>query len=176
MYDNNLFISTHWRNFVSFFPENFLNDVEKFLQDILEPSLTPSVEPDASSWYDQQLEMGSTYAQHGFCYYTSRCLSLGSEVGFQNTVDLAKEMLASSTNVMALGKLLTQGNINSQNLYDGSLHIKAPRYGISIGRYGLISSDNARIIRCSLKKQYLLEYALNMNYCASLTMHLLKQV
>ncbi|XP_008802093.2 uncharacterized protein LOC103716027 [Phoenix dactylifera] len=104
------------------------------VNDILEPSLTPCVEPDASSWYDQQLEMGSTYAQHGLCFHASRCLSLGSELGFENTVDLAQEMLASSTNVMALGKLLAQGNVTSQNLYDGRLHIKAPRYGLSIRR------------------------------------------
>lgn len=103
------------------------------ISDILEPSLTPCVEPDAS-WYDEQFEMGSTYAQHGLCFYTNRCLSLGSELGFESTLDLAQEMLASSTNVMARGKLLTQGHIASQNLYDGIFHAKAPRYDISIGR------------------------------------------
>ncbi|KAJ0976030.1 hypothetical protein J5N97_017995 [Dioscorea zingiberensis] len=102
---------------------------EALFSDILDEGLMPSVESEDFSWVDRQFEMGSTYAQHGFCFYTNKCATIGSIFGSQNTVDLAQEMLASSTNVMALGKLLSTRNLPSE----GILQIEAMKFG-SMGR------------------------------------------
>ncbi|CAK8570335.1 unnamed protein product [Lathyrus sativus] len=59
------------------------------------------------SWYDEQMMM-STVAEHGFCFYAKRIVDAGSKFGFENRVDVASEMLASTTNIMALGKLSRQ--------------------------------------------------------------------
>lgn len=79
---------------------------------------------------DRQFEMGSTYAQHGFCFYANKCAATGSSFGSQTTLDLAHEMLASSTNVMALGKLLTTPNLS----WKGTLLMETMKIG-SEGRY-----------------------------------------
>ncbi|XP_072974028.1 uncharacterized protein [Typha angustifolia] len=103
-----------------------LNSCIPFINDILDPSLMPCDEPDDFSWYDKQFEMGSTYAQHGLCLYTKICANIGSDLG-AGSVDLAQEMLVSSSNTMALGKLLIVGNNYSEILYNGNLQIQEPR-------------------------------------------------
>ncbi|KAJ6798913.1 Uncharacterized protein M6B38_212620 [Iris pallida] len=90
--------------------------------DMLDPSITHCVEPDDFSWYEEQYEIGSTYAQHGLCFYSVKCAAIGSSLGHENTVDLAQEMLSSSTNTMALGKLLSKGK-NAPNSYLGNSNI-----------------------------------------------------
>ncbi|KAJ9673640.1 hypothetical protein PVL29_023286 [Vitis rotundifolia] len=75
-------------------------------QDSLDLSTVPcGEESHAFSWYDEQLQMASTIAQHGFCFYSKYIAAAGSILGSDYTVDLASEMLASTTNTMALGKL-----------------------------------------------------------------------
>lgn len=74
--------------------------------DSLDLSTVPcGEESHAFSWYDEQLQMASTIAQHGFCFYSKYIAAAGSMLGSDYTVDLASEMLASTTNTMALGKL-----------------------------------------------------------------------
>lgn len=74
--------------------------------DSLDLSTVPcGEESHAFSWYDEQLQMASTIAQHGFCFYSKYIAAAGSILGSDYTVDLASEMLASTTNTMALGKL-----------------------------------------------------------------------
>ena len=98
--------------------------------------MAPSVEPDICSCYEDQMEIGSTYAQHGLCFYTSRFAEVGTNLGRGSTMDLALEMLASSTNTMALGKLLSKGKTTSQNLHlEGSLCMTEPRPRIPTRRY-----------------------------------------
>lgn len=55
---------------------------------------------------DDQLQMSSVLAQHGMCYYAKEAAALGSKIGSISSVDLASEMLESSANTMALGKLV----------------------------------------------------------------------
>lgn len=74
--------------------------------DSLDLSTVPcGEESHAFSWYDEQLQMASTIAQHGFCFYSKYIAAAGSILGSDYMVDLASEMLASTTNTMALGKL-----------------------------------------------------------------------
>nr|CAN67425.1 hypothetical protein VITISV_006652 [Vitis vinifera] len=74
--------------------------------DSLDLSAVPcGEESHAFSWYDEQLQMASTIAQHGFCFYSKYIAAAGSILGSDYMVDLASEMLASTTNTMALGKL-----------------------------------------------------------------------
>ncbi|XP_077250105.1 P-loop containing nucleoside triphosphate hydrolases superfamily protein isoform X2 [Tasmannia lanceolata] len=85
-----------------------LSCCQPVISDSLEPSMVPYVEPDATCWYDEQLEMTSTFAQHGLCFYTKKTATMGLNLGCENKVDLAQEMLACSTNTTALGKLVAQ--------------------------------------------------------------------
>lgn len=106
------------------------------MQDSLEPSMVPCVEPDICSCYEEQTKMGSTYAQHGLCFYTNKLAEIGSTFGHADTLDLAQEMLASSMSTMALGKLISTGKTISQNSQlEGSLHKEKPRCSIPTGRY-----------------------------------------
>ncbi|KAL3504157.1 hypothetical protein ACH5RR_033998 [Cinchona calisaya] len=75
--------------------------------DTLEPSLLTCEESELCSWYDDHLHMSSIMAQHGICFYTKESVGLGSNGASLDSVDLALEMLSSSTNGMALGKLLS---------------------------------------------------------------------
>lgn len=105
------------------------------INDTLEPSMVPCVEPDICSCYEEQMEMGSTYAQHGLCFYTNKLAEVGSSMGHAGTLDLAQEMLASSMSTMALGKLISKGKAISQNSQlEGSMHKEKPRCGIPTGR------------------------------------------
>ncbi|CDP18333.1 unnamed protein product [Coffea canephora] len=75
--------------------------------DSLEPSLSPCEESQLGSWYDDHLHMSSIMAQHGMCFYAKESLAVGSNRDSVDRVDLAWEMLSSSTNAMALGRLLS---------------------------------------------------------------------
>lgn len=92
-----------------------MHDILVSVQDNLEPTSAPCVEPDSFSWYDEQVEMGSTFAQHGLCFYAVKFDAVGSCLGCNDTSDLAQEMLASSTGSTALGKLLIRESITGQN-------------------------------------------------------------
>lgn len=77
------------------------------MQDHLEQSLLPCHEPESRGWYDDQLEMCSTFAQHGFCFHAKKASFMEPSFGCQLKVDIAHEMLACSTSTMAMGKLIT---------------------------------------------------------------------
>ncbi|XP_068481394.1 uncharacterized protein [Phaseolus vulgaris] len=85
---------------------NLVSDADLFPKwDIMEPSTFLSNEA-ASNGYCG--EMMSTVAEHGFCFYAKLIADEGSKLGCANSVDIASEMLASSTDIMALGKLSRQ--------------------------------------------------------------------
>ncbi|KAK7373146.1 hypothetical protein VNO80_06544 [Phaseolus coccineus] len=86
---------------------------------IMEPPVTLFDEA-TKSWYDEQVMM-STVAAHGFSFYAKHISDVGSEFGCKNEVDLISEMLASSTNVMALGKLSRQDQTKSTSIYANKL-------------------------------------------------------
>src|ERR1044072_2333712 len=81
------------------------------MQGIMEPPLFLSDEA-TYSWYDEQMMM-SMVAEHGFCFYVKHISDMGSKFGYENRVDVTSEMLASATNIMALGKLSRQDHTNS---------------------------------------------------------------
>lgn len=83
------------------------------VQGIIEPPMVLSDEA-TISWYDEQMMM-STVAIHGFCFYAKLMSDVGSKLGCENRVDLASEILASTTNVMALGKLSRQDHTKCMN-------------------------------------------------------------
>jgi len=72
----------------------------------MEPSTSLSNEA-ASNGYCEQMIM-STVAEHGFCFYAKLIADEGSKLGSANCVDITSEMLTSSTDTMALGKLSRQ--------------------------------------------------------------------
>ncbi|KAJ7959130.1 ATPase family AAA domain-containing protein 5 [Quillaja saponaria] len=72
------------------------------IYDILKP---PVISCDNAAFNLYNMQMMSTIAVHGFCFYAKRITALGSTMGCETNVDLALEMLASTTDVMALGKL-----------------------------------------------------------------------
>lgn len=60
----------------------------------------------SSSWHEDQLQMGSTIGQHGFCLYAKK--------GSNGQLDLSREMLAASNNAVSLGKLINQNHLNKK--------------------------------------------------------------
>lgn len=82
--------------------------------------------------------MGSTYVQHGLCLYTDKCAKTCPDMVFMEPETLVLEMLASSTNAMAMGKLLSLESTNTQNLSNHGLNLKEIGHGISLERFVLI--------------------------------------
>ncbi|XP_022633454.1 uncharacterized protein LOC106753684 isoform X2 [Vigna radiata var. radiata] len=77
---------------------NLISDADLFPKwDRMEPSMFLSNE-----------QMMSTVAEHGFCFYAKLIADEGSKLGCANFADITSEMLASSTDIMALGKLSRQ--------------------------------------------------------------------
>ncbi|XP_073225488.1 uncharacterized protein [Cicer arietinum] len=93
--------------------------------DILGPQMFASNEA-TSNWYNEETMM-STVAVHGFCFYAKQIADVGSKLGCTNWIDLTSEMLASTTNTMALGKLSRQGLTKSTVIYTGrELELNSP--------------------------------------------------
>ncbi|KAI3774938.1 hypothetical protein L1987_49502 [Smallanthus sonchifolius] len=96
-----------------------LADCQSLTCDNLKPSMISYEKSHSYSWHDDQLQMASTFAQHGFCLFAKRSFASGSN----DKMDLAWEMLAASTNAISLGKLINQnsnmikslGNQKTQN-------------------------------------------------------------
>lgn len=89
------------------------------------------------SWCDDQLKMVSTISEHGMCLFAKDIAVVNSNMVPASVVDLAWEMVASSTNTMALGKLVNQDYRRIQ-----SLEMEPPKSCISLQRYttlGLVS-------------------------------------
>ncbi|KAF6172734.1 hypothetical protein GIB67_000792 [Kingdonia uniflora] len=87
---------------------------QPLINDAVELSSVPFIEPDALWWDHEQLEMTSTIAQHGFCIFAKESAARGSSTG--DKVDLAREMLMSTTNTTAIGKLVMKNMCTSQNV------------------------------------------------------------
>ncbi|KAJ1439279.1 P-loop containing nucleoside triphosphate hydrolase, partial [Sesbania bispinosa] len=93
---------------------------------IMEPPIFLSDEA-TFSWYNEQMMM-STVAVHGFCFYAKHISDVGSKLGCENRVDITSEMLASTTNIMALGKLSRQDHTKSMsNCSEKQSELKTPR-------------------------------------------------
>lgn len=86
------------------------------LQDISEPRSFVSNE--ATTSYNDETMM-STVTVHGFCSYVKLITDVGSKFGCANMFDLTSEMLASTTNTMALGKLSRQDLAKNTVIYTG---------------------------------------------------------
>ncbi|XP_042517517.1 uncharacterized protein LOC122091570 [Macadamia integrifolia] len=107
------------------------------VSDSLEASMVPCVEPDSFCWYHDQVEMASITAQHGLGFYEKESAAKALNLGSRNRVDLAWEMLTSTTNTTAMGKLITQDmNTSQTSCGRRCLDIKLPRSGISMDSLG----------------------------------------
>ncbi|KAK9270529.1 hypothetical protein L1049_026110 [Liquidambar formosana] len=136
---------------LAFGMSNLISEADMLLSncqfDSMERPMVPSEETDAISWCNEQLQMTSTFAQHGFCFYAKDIAALGSNLGSGSRVDLAWEMLASTTDTMALGKLVRQDVRTSWTPYTGAnLEMRLPKSGISLKSelesclYGIVQS------------------------------------
>ncbi|KAK1416701.1 hypothetical protein QVD17_25817 [Tagetes erecta] len=83
-----------------------LADCQSLTCDNLKPSMISYEKSHSYSWHDDQLQMASTFAQHGFCVFAKKSFTSGSH----DKMNLAWEMLAASTNAISLGKLINQNN------------------------------------------------------------------
>jgi hypothetical protein len=61
----------------------------------------------------------SSVAVHGFCFYVKLIADVGSKLGCANKIDLTSEVLASTTNTMALGKLSRLDIAKNTVIYTG---------------------------------------------------------
>ncbi|GJN30964.1 hypothetical protein PR202_gb19312 [Eleusine coracana subsp. coracana] len=67
--------------------------------DMLDPFSIPYTEPDDFSWYNNQVEMGSVYAQHALCIFSRN----SQDIDDGESVDLSRELLFASTTAISLG-------------------------------------------------------------------------
>jgi hypothetical protein len=74
------------------------------MQDMLDPFSVPDAEPDDFSWYSNQVEMGSVYAQHALCIFSRKSQDIDD-----GCVDLPRELLLASTTVISLSKIISSG-------------------------------------------------------------------
>ncbi|GJN08392.1 hypothetical protein PR202_ga26305 [Eleusine coracana subsp. coracana] len=66
--------------------------------DMLDPFSIPYAEPDDFSWYNNQVEMGSVYAQHALCIFSRN----SQDIDDGESVDLSRELLFASTTAISL--------------------------------------------------------------------------
>lgn len=98
----------------------------------MEPYTVLSEGSEASSWWDEQIQMASTISQHGFCFYAK---AVGSMIAHERSVDLLSEMLASTTNMMALGRLIGQDMKTSRTSCEARVLEMSPPKGVLSKRY-----------------------------------------
>lgn len=84
------------------------NNCQSVIDDYLDPTMVIAEDPESLSRYNEQWQMTSTIVQHGLCFFAKEIPTVGSENMYQNGVDLASEMLALTTNRMAVAKLIIQ--------------------------------------------------------------------
>lgn len=92
---------------------------------MLDPSSTPCAEPDDFSWYNNQVEMGSVYAQHALCMFSRESQDIDD-----GSVALSQELLFASTAAISLGKIISSGLMKSCGSANVS-HMKNPTTCIS---------------------------------------------
>ncbi|XP_048131184.1 uncharacterized protein LOC115734760 isoform X2 [Rhodamnia argentea] len=84
------------------------NNCQSVIDDYVDPTMVIAEEPESFSRYNEQWQMTSTFVQHGLCSFAKDIPTVGSENMCQNGVDLAYEMLALTSNRMAVAKLIIQ--------------------------------------------------------------------
>ncbi|XP_042758835.1 uncharacterized protein LOC111920004 [Lactuca sativa] len=93
-----------------------LSDCQLLTCDYLKPSMVSPEKSHSSSWHEDQLQMGSTIGQHGFCLYAKK--------GSNGQLDLSREMLAASNNAVSLGKLINQNHLNKK-IHNSGVSLKS---------------------------------------------------
>lgn len=72
---------------------------------------------DAFSWSDEHLQMSSTIARQGFCFYAKELANAGLKMGLESKVDFTWEML-STASMMEFGNLVRR-NLSSKSSHSG---------------------------------------------------------
>ncbi|KAF9682615.1 hypothetical protein SADUNF_Sadunf05G0127300 [Salix dunnii] len=72
---------------------------------------------DVFSWCDEHLQMSTTIARQGFCFYAKELANAGLQMGLGSTVDFTWEML-STARMMEFGDLVGQ-NLSSKSSHSG---------------------------------------------------------
>ncbi|XP_010999406.1 PREDICTED: uncharacterized protein LOC105107249 [Populus euphratica] len=85
---------------------------------------------DAFSWSDEHLQMSSTIAWQGFCFYAKELANDGLKIGLDSKVDFTWEML-STASMMECGNLVRR-NLSSKSSHSGmSTEVSLPENGTS---------------------------------------------
>lgn len=102
---------------------------------------------DAFSWSDEHLQMSTTIARQGFCFYAKELANAGLKMGLSSKVDFTWEML-STASMMEFGDLVRQ-NLSSKSSHSGmSTAMSLPESGTSSNRYGAqLNSTHAHTVR-----------------------------
>ena len=82
--------------------------------------MIPFEEPNEYSLYDK-LQLASTTAEHGFCFYAKDISAVVSTNSSVNTLDLTSEMFSATKGMMALGKLARQDTGTSSSFGKNSV-------------------------------------------------------
>lgn len=137
-------------------------------KDMLDPSSTPCAEPDDFSWYNNQVEMGSVYAQHALCMFSRESQDIDD-----GSVALSQELLFASAAAISLGKIISSGlmkNCGSANVS----HMKNPTTCISKRRehqvylFGTMSQVVPSKLSQSLRGPVFVDYLSSISQIARL--------
>lgn len=102
---------------------------------------------DAFSWSDEHLQMPSTIARQGFCFYAKELANAGLKMGLESKVDFTREML-STASMMEFGNLVRR-NLSSKSSHSGmSTEMSLPENGTLSNRYrAQLNSTHAHTVR-----------------------------
>ncbi|KAK1315629.1 hypothetical protein QJS10_CPA05g01839 [Acorus calamus] len=70
--------------------------------------------------HERQMDIASIFAQHGLCFFAKDSAMMRSYGNDKNMVDLAREMLSCSTNIISFGKLVADEIVSCQISCKGS--------------------------------------------------------
>ncbi|KAF7816861.1 ATPase family AAA domain-containing protein 5 [Senna tora] len=135
--------------------------------DILEPPASLFNEATFNCYDDQ---MVSTVAEHGFCFYAKHLLDMGLKLGHESSVDLASEMLASTTNITALGNLSRQGLTKCTNFCTGkelevnNARLDLPKSTMQTSLYNVIQSIVPARLSLAMKGAAFNEYLSSLRH------------
>lgn len=148
-----------------------LHDCKLLTKDSINQEVFLDEETFTFGWHDQQVQMATSIAQHGYCLYAKDIDTLRSKMGIDNRVDLAWEMLASTNNSMAMGKLLRLDRSGSQiSLAGRSLKRASPTADIFSKREREMRLHNIVLSTVPLKSHLSLRGNALRDYLSSLAL------
>ncbi|GAB2271467.1 hypothetical protein Dimus_006306, partial [Dionaea muscipula] len=102
-----------------------LSSCQSPTSDDLDERVDVSEEAFYFSWHNQHVRMASDVAEHGYCLHATEAAALASKIGIEDRVDLAGEMLVSTSSANDLGKYLRTDSRSQTSFAGGNLKVES---------------------------------------------------